>query len=279
MEEYVQVDKLFCDDLKSLTLLEFNYEIDLLKRFIEVCDAEVLKKRIEKINTYEGIVYNFAKSIVSYAKISFDNIILGHFDVSSMIDRILIENIVCMDLIINNDEIELWKYYYLHCYKKDVINLQKEKTKRRNILFHTTYQDFLEICDDLEVDNDFIKVRKNKNGKKYAYIDLDYGWTYKINKNFSFKGLCKLINSADYKFFSLASLYSHGTSLALKIGSNMTIDRIFYLITSLYVSLYRMISMYCWDCVGDEFYELSEEIEDIVNHYIDWSNDIFYKNN
>lgn len=44
MEGYIPVNKLFCDDLRSLALLEFNYEMDLLKRFIEVCDGGVLKK-------------------------------------------------------------------------------------------------------------------------------------------------------------------------------------------------------------------------------------------
>lgn len=84
-------------------------------------------KKTNQFRTYEGIIYEFAKSIVSYAKTSYDNLILGHFDVTSMIDRILTENIVCMDLILNNVEKgkELWKYYFIHSYKQDIFNQKK----------------------------------------------------------------------------------------------------------------------------------------------------------
>ena len=49
-----------------------------------------------------------------------------------MIDRILTENIVCMDLILNNVEKgkELWKYYFIHSYKQDIFNQKKQLTKK-----------------------------------------------------------------------------------------------------------------------------------------------------
>lgn len=187
-----------------------------------------------------------------------------------MIDRILTENIVCMDLILNNVEKgkELWKYYFIHSYKQDIFNQKKQLTKKDK-------EKFFELCNDLNIDKGFLKKRKNKNGKEYSYVDLNYGWTYKINKKFSFKGLCELINENDYSIFSMASLYSHGTSIYLKLGSNATVDRVFYLITSIYISLYRMITMYCWDCIDDKFYELAEEIESIIYEHINYCESIY----
>lgn len=263
MKEYIHVDKLFGDDYRALVICEFSYEIDLIKKIIETCYEGVNKKKTNDIDTYEGISYRFAESIVSYAKMSYDNLLLGHFDLVSMIDRILIENIVCMDLILNNVEKgkELWKYYLVHSYKKDIFNSKKVLTEKET-------DDFMELCNNLGIDKTFLEKRISKSGKEYSYIDLNYGWTYKINKNFSFKGLCELIDENDYKIFSMASLYAHGTSIYLKVGSNMGVDRIFYLITSIYIALYRMVTMYCWDCVDDEFDELSEEIESIIYNYI-----------
>lgn len=224
----------------------------------------------DEISTYEGICYRFAKSIISYAKSSYDNLILGHFDIVSTIDRLLTENIVCMNVILNNVEIgkELWKYYLVYSYKQDILKSKKKITKEDNEFFK-------KMCKDYGIDENFLKKRKNKKGKEFAYVDLNYGRTYKVNRNFSFKGLCELVKEDDYKIFSMASLYAHGTSLYLKIGSNSNIERVFYLITSIYITLYRMVTMYCWDYVSDEFNDLAEEIESIIYKHIDYCEDLY----
>lgn len=56
-------------------------------------------------------------------------------------------------------------------------------------------------------------------------------------------------------------LYVYGTSFYLKVGSKSNVERVFYLLTSIYKDLYHMITMYCLGCVFDEINELAEEIE------------------
>ena len=81
MKDYIYIDKLFGNDYYSLILCEFTYEKDLLKKFIEVCDDGVNNKYTNETDTYDGICYRFAKSIITYAKSSYDNLILRHFDI------------------------------------------------------------------------------------------------------------------------------------------------------------------------------------------------------
>ena len=121
-----------------------------------------------------------------------------------------------------------------------------------------------------DIPKEFIeKSKKKETGKPYAYIDRNYGWTYKINKDFSFAGLCNLVDGCDYMGFKMMSKYSHGTSIHLKIGSSTSIDSIMNMVSSLYIGLYRLITMYCENEVESDFYDVTEKLENIINDYLE----------
>ena len=112
------------------------------------------------------------------------------------------------------------------------------------------------------------KSRKDDSRKPYAYIEKNYGWTYKINQNFSFSGLCALIDKREYNDFKMMSMYSHGTDIYLKINRSVFMGNIMNMISSIYVGIYRLVRIYCWDMVLDEFDEVAEEIEDILYDFL-----------
>ena len=70
--------------------------------------------------SYEGICYSFAKTIVDYSKMAFDNVLLGHFHAVNMIIRTVLENLVCLDILVSNQEFELWKYYWAYSYRNTI---------------------------------------------------------------------------------------------------------------------------------------------------------------
>ena len=78
-----------------------------------------------------------------------------------------------------------------------------------------------------------------------------------------------------YDGFSMMSDYSHGTAIHLKIGSSVPIDHIMNMLSALYIGLYRMVTLYCWDPIEDEFDEITEEIESILYDYIESSEELF----
>lgn len=55
--------------------------------------------------------------------------------------------------------------------------------------------------ESLNIESDFTSKRKINGKKKNTYIEIPYGWSYKVNEQFNFNGLCKLINERDYSDF------------------------------------------------------------------------------
>lgn len=258
MNGIVDKRKLFCDENRAIALLEFKYEVKLLRKIIELAEKGVMTKEVKETGTYEGICYLFASSIISYCKMAYDNIVIGHFYAAHMVLRSIIENNVCLDVIQTYKKEELWKYYVVHSYKKTLASFGNDLTDKE--------KSFLDkIVENYKIDKDFLE----KGEKKKAYIDVDYGWIYKIKKHFSFFDLCQLVNQSEYKDFKIMSTYSHGTSVYLKHGGFMSIEYIMNLISCLYINIYRVIAMYCDEEVQDEFYTLCEEMESIIFNFID----------
>lgn len=192
----------------------------------------------------------------------YDNMLLGHFDAAYMVIRAMIENNVCLDIILNDEKEELWKYYLVQSYKNTVIRVDKDTRTKDIVFLEDMYREF-------DIDEDFI----SRRGDKKPYIDTRYGWTYKINKNFNFSGLCSLVNKREYDDYKMMSGYSHGTSLYHKISGSLSMDNIMNMISSLYIGVYRLVTMYCWDSIDSEFDEITDEIEYIVYEYINkWEN-------
>lgn len=147
----------------------------------------------------------------------------------------------------------------IQSYRNSVF-LSKEEVSHQDIEF------FDDMCQRYGIDRGFLE----KGNRKKPYIDENYGWTYKVNKKeyFNFKGVCNLIDESEYLGFELMSPYSHGTSLATKLSSSATLDKIMSMIVTIYIALYRLVTLYCWDSVDESFDGLTESIESIIYNYI-----------
>lgn len=208
----------------------------------------------------EGVCYLFVKAIVGYAKSAFDNMFLGHFDETFMIYRAIVENNVCLDILLQHEEKELWKYYLIQSYR-DIA--RRSKTRRKEYLKTVD-----ELCKSYHISKGFRKKRKQEDGTYKAFINEKYGWTYKINRDFSFAGLCELVDPVDYRDFQFMSMFSHGTNVYNKIFKDASIERIFNLVSCLYYGLKRLVMMYSEDTVDEEFYDVIEELEGILCEWV-----------
>ena len=81
------VEDLYGDDYRAAVFAEYDHESALLRRMIELAEEAVVSQEVLDIWTYEGVCYQFAKSIISYAKMPYDNMIIGHFHAVRMIAR------------------------------------------------------------------------------------------------------------------------------------------------------------------------------------------------
>ena len=259
--DFIDKKKLFGDKYQAFALCEYTRELKLLKKLIKIAEQAVLQQASKNAWSFEGVCHSFAQTIVDYSKMAYDNLLLGHFHAVNMICRSILENVVCLDIIINNNDHELWKYYWAYSHRETIYKAKRKPT--RNEL------DFLEkLYVDLDLSKDFYA---DINNKEKAYIKRPYGWTYKINhkKQFNFEGVCNLIEAnAEYKGFQLLSSYSHGTSFYVKMYSSISVDSMMNMFINLYINLYRMIVMYCLDSISEEFDEITEDMENIFYNFI-----------
>ena len=258
MKEWIRTEDLFCEEDRARTLLEYSAELDLLKELIEITEESVARKKCDETFSFEGVCYLFAKSIVKYAKAAYDNMLLGHFDETLMICRALVENSVCLDIFIRYEEKELWKYYLVYSYRK---TLKRSKTRRKKYL-----KDVDKSCKRHHISKRFRQ--KQEDGSYINCINKNYGWTYKVNRDFDFSGICKLVNSADYNDFQFMSEFSHGTDLHVKVFDDVTMQRITNMISCLYYNLCRLVRMYSSDTVDDVFYDVEGELLERLDEYV-----------
>lgn len=265
MKDIINTEDIFGDKYNAFILCEYPRELELIKRFICVAEEGLEKQEIKDMWSFKGVCYTFAKTIVDYSKMAYDNVLLGHFHATNMINRAILENCVLLDIIVNNNEYELWKYYLVYSYRSAIYK-SKSAPKQSDV----------EVLKDLylrfNISDDFYK---KQEGEKKSFICRPYGWTYKINTEFSFAGVCKLVGSAEYHGFQLMSEYSHGTSLYTKIGSSVFIEQVMSMFVSLYIELYRMVTLFCNDTVDDCFDEIAEELEEIFYRFIRHEEEIY----
>lgn len=269
--DFIDKDNLYGNDYNACALCEYTRELKLIKRLIDIADVAISPKEILNTWSFEGVCYTFAKTIVDYSKMAYDNVLLGNFHAVNMINRAVLENCVCLDIIINNDEHELWKYYWVYSYRKDIYRLKRTPTQNE--------LDYLQnLFNDLNISEDFYIKQDNR---KKAYIKEPYGWTYKINNNkqFTFENICTLIDSdAEYDGFKLMSDYSHGTSFYMKLHSLVFIYDMMIMFINMYINLYRMVTMYCWGSVDEDFDDVTDELENIFFRFIEHEENL-YENN
>ena len=259
MQNIIDKKNLFGDEYKAFVLCEYQKELALTKQLINIAEDAVQKQPVIDRWSHDGICHLFAKNIVDYSKMAYDNILLGHFHATNMINRSVLENCAFLDIIISHPDEELWKYYIVHSQGNAILKLSSKSNHEKEI-------ELCKLYDLYDIDDDFYT---KQTGRKKAYIREKYGWTYKINQNFSFSGICNLLSDAERIGFQMLSRYSHGTDIDLKIGSSIFVGDIMNMFVNLYIELYRMVTLYCWDTADDCFDEIVEELECIFYNYIE----------
>ena len=263
MNIFIDNDTLFGNDDRAAILSEYAYEVSLIRRLIEIAEEAVLLKESIIICSCDGVCYLFARSIVAYAKMAYDNMILGHFEAVNMILRTIIENNVCFDIIQRYEKEELWKYYLVQSFRDTLMSYRKELDEKTNRYLNSIYSAY-------GIEKEFTETaRKNDAIKPYAYIDKNYGWTYKINKNFTFSGLCRLIDRKQYKEFKIMSTYSHGTSIYHKINRSVSEEQIMSMISSIYMELNHLVMSYCMDETDNDYDAVADAIEEFIYDYLE----------
>lgn len=263
---FINKRNLFGNEYNACALCEYQREIKLIKRLINIAEKAVEQSVINNTWSYEGICYSFAKTIVDYSKMAFDNVTLGNFHVVKMINRSILENLVCLDLIIHNDD--LWKYYLVYSYRSTIYKCNRTPTKNELDILQNLYKDY-DISEEF-----YIK----QSGRNKAYIKEAYGWTYKINDNkqFTFEKMCRLIGGdAEYQGFRMLSDYSHGISFYTKMQSSVFIGDVMTMFVDMYINLYRMVTMYCRDSVDEEFDVVTDELAYIFHRYVQYEEEHF----
>lgn len=264
-------NNLFGNEYNAIFLCEYQNEIKLIKKLINVSEAAIQKQPCTSSKSYEAVCYEFAKTIVEYSKVAIDNVLLGHFNAVKIIIRTILENLVCLDIIINDTKFDIWKYYWVQSYRESLYMMQRTPTQEEINRLYELYTE-LDISEDF-----FIK----QVGEKKAYIQKPYGWTYKVHtkakKQFTFEAVCKLVNSTtEYQGYKTLSDYVHSTSFHIKLHSSTSVDEMMFMFVNLYISLYRLVTMYCWDKADEDFDKVADKLENIFYRYIEYAEDCFH---
>jgi hypothetical protein len=261
--DFIDRESLYGNQYNACALCEYTRELALIKRLIDIADEAVDAQVVTDGWSFNGVCHSFAKTVIEYSKAAYDNVLLGNFHAVNMICRAILENCVFLEILIDHAEVELWKYYLVYSLRSTIFKAGRTPTQRDIDNLQEMYQHF-------EIDEDFyIK----QSDRKKAYIREPYGWTYKINtkQQFNFEGICKLIDyEPGHHGFQMMSDYSHGTSFHMKMHSSVFVGDMMTMFVNLYIELYRMVTLYCWDTADDRFDEISEEIEYIFQRFIEY---------
>lgn len=258
---FINKRNLYGNEYNACALCEYQRETKLIRQLIKISEEAVEKQIVKNSWSHEGICHSFAKTIVDYSKMAFDNVLLGHFHAVNMINRSVLENVVCLNLVVNNTD--MWKYCWAYSYRSTIYKLKRTPTQDELRILQKIYTDN-EISEDF-----YIK----QPGRRKAYIQEPYGWTYKINDNkqFTFENICKLIDGegdAEYHGFQMLSDYSHGTSFYMKMHSSVFVGDMMTMFINMYINIYQMVTLYCWDDVSEEFDAVTDELEGIFYRFI-----------
>lgn len=257
MKNWIYTEMLFCDEENAADICEYEEMLSLVKEFIESAEDAVECKWTMEWNTKEGVCFKFAEAIIRYAKIAYDNIILGHFSAAFMVIRSMVENNVCLEILFKDEKRELWKYYIAQSVRDSLLKAKKVLSEEDEKMLHEVYVEY-GICREFYEPR--TKMKRGKLVEERPYIAESYGWTYMINNKFTFRGLCDLVDKRSYVDFSMMSEYSHGTSWRQKLDRNNFVEHIMNMFSGIYAVLYRMVEVYCSEYADDFFEELAEII-------------------
>ena len=69
--------------------------------------------------------------------------------------------------------------------------------------------------------------------------------------------------------------YSHGTSFYMKLHSSVLVSDMMTMFINLYINLYRMVTLYCWDWVEEKFDDVTDELEYVFHRFIKHEEEYF----
>ena len=73
----------------------------------------------------------------------------------------------------------------------------------------------------------------------------------------------------------MLSDYSHGTSFYMKMHSSVFVGDMMTMFVDMYINLYRMVTIYCWDSVEKDFDDVTDELENIFHRFIEHEEEIY----
>lgn len=80
------------EPFNAVLLWEFRRELRLTRRLIKIAEKCIAEKETHVVNSFEGVCFYIARSIIWSSKSAFDNLVLGHFETVEMVIRATLEN-------------------------------------------------------------------------------------------------------------------------------------------------------------------------------------------
>lgn len=157
---FINKRNLYGNEYNACALCEYQREVKLIRKLINIAERAVEKTSASNTWSYEGICHSFAKTIVDYSKMAYDNVILGHFHSVKMINRAILENLICLDIIVNNED--LWKYYWAYSYRSAIYKSGRTPTQKEIDMLYDLYKK-LDIQEDFYIKQPGRKKRISKN--------------------------------------------------------------------------------------------------------------------
>lgn len=211
----------------NIEVLEDHKElINNLFDFMKIIDKEIEETSFVKAESFEGSCHLFITSIIEYSKEAYNSIINGNFYALATLDRVIIENYVCLSLIKKYKDEELWKYWQLYSFQSQLRKLE-DKTKQGmvNALL-------VNYSKDLGIEESVL------NNKKFRKSN---GWVESVCNPTMFD-MCNQISDKIYADYKYLCDYSHGTSIMLKIITFSFYERFENLVNIFFIYVSRIFN-------------------------------------
>ena len=253
MKSAFDISCLFGNDYNSAMMLEYKFLLDPLREYVACVENCISKLPDAESESFDNVCKMFANTMLEYAKATIDNILIGHVKAANILNRTIIENYVCLKAIIEHEEKMVWKYWLVHSFYNTPRKYGNETLPDR------LRNNFLRMCSRLDIEAEFLEKK---------IIEKNYGWLWKVTNNFTFKGVCNLINSDAYDDYKLTSEFSHGTSFFQKIYSFTMDSSVINMISIVYLYLYLLMTSCFPKLIDNQFWKCDAKLEKLFKAYV-----------
>lgn len=225
--------------------------IDELGHYIHIIDKYYSSSHEFLCKDDQKMIRLFTSALLEYSKEAYNSVLRGNFYAAAMLNRAMIENYVCLRIVLDHPEKELWKYWEVHSYMKAV--------KRKNL--PELEVELLKFCEKSGVDPSLLKKREFNDSK---------GWLLPVTRQLSMKSLCSLVDPAIYEDYQDLCDFVHGISLFQK---QMTFT--FYdTVIPMFYRLFEYIACFSETCFADD---LDDEYWDSYGKINDFTREALQK--